>query len=414
MTTRKVSFRGAQGAMLDARLHAASGAPRAYALFAHCFTCTKQSLAATRVAAALAEEGIATLRFDFTGLGDSEGDFANTSFSSNIDDLVAAADFLRNEFAAPKILVGHSLGGAAVLAAAARIPESVAVATIAAPSDVSHLLRRFESSMAELNEKGEAVVQLEGRPFRIRRQFIDDLAGHKLTDAIAKLGKALMVFHSPVDDVVSIEHAGKIFAAAKHPRSFVSLDRANHLLTDKADAVFVGSVLGAWAGRYLDQPAPVAASGAAPRDGVVHVTETGSGPFDQTITIGSHRLRADEPVSLGGSDQGPSPYDLLLAALGACTSMTLRMYANQKKWPLEEVSVALTHEKIYAKDCEECESKDGKVDRIARSIELKGTLDDEQRERLLEIADRCPVHRTLHSEVLIQTELAPASTGASV
>ena len=414
MGTRRVSFPGAQGAMLDARLDAAPTAPRAYALFAHCFTCTKQSLAAARVAAALAEEGIATLRFDFTGLGDSEGDFANTNFSSNIDDLVAAADFLRREFTAPKILVGHSLGGAAVLAAAGRIPEAVAVATIGAPSDVSHLLRRFEASMPDITEKGEAVVQLEGRPFTIRHQFIEDLAGHKLTDAIAVLGKALMVFHSPVDDVVSIDHAAKIFAAAKHPRSFVSLDHADHLLTNKADALFVGNVLGAWASRYLDQPARITAADSPRHDGVVRVTETGYSPFDQTISIGSHRLRADEPVSLGGSDLGPSPYDLLLAALGACTSMTLRMYADQKKWPLEQVSVALTHEKIYAKDCEACETRDGKLDRIDRRIELSGPLDDEQRQRLLEIADKCPVHRTLHSEVLVETELAPAAASAAV
>ncbi|MET1084736.1 MAG: alpha/beta fold hydrolase [Burkholderiales bacterium] len=414
MSTRKISFPGAQGAMLDARLHDAPGTPRAYALFAHCFTCTKQSLAAARVSAALAEEGIATLRFDFTGLGDSEGDFANTNFSSNVDDLVAAADFLRRSFAAPKILVGHSLGGAAVLAAGGRIPEAVAVATIAAPADVSHLLRRFTAGMPDIEAKGEAVVELEGRPFRIRRQFVDDLAGHRLTDAIAKLGKALMVFHSPVDDVVTIDHAAKIFMAAKHPRSFVSLDHADHLLTAKADAVFVASVLGAWASRYLDHPIPVTAADASSPDGVVRVTETGDSPFAQSISVGPHWLRADEPISLGGTDLGPSPYDLLLAALGACTSMTVRMYADQKKWPLERVAVALTHEKVYAKDCAACETKYGKVDHIDRRIDLEGPLDDKQRQRLLEIANKCPVHRTLHSEVLIKTELAPAATGASI
>lgn len=412
MASREIRFPGSQGATLSARLDDAPDTPRAYALFAHCFTCTKQSLAAARVSAALAEEGIATLRFDFTGLGGSEGDFANTNFSSNVDDLVAAADFLREKLAAPKILVGHSLGGAAVLAAAGRIAEAVAVATIGAPSDVSHVLRHFETSKQEIEAKGEAVVQLEGRPFRIRRQFIEDIAGHKLTDAIANLGKALMVFHSPIDDIVSIDHAAKIFMAAKHPRSFVSLDHADHLLSQKADAVFVGNVLGAWVSRYLAQPPQTAAPQAPSPDGVVRVTEAGFGRFTQSITIGGHRLRADEPVSLGGNNAGPSPYDLLLAALGACTSMTLRMYANQKEWPLERVAVELTHAKVYAKDCGECETKDGKIDHIDRRVRIEGPLDDQQRARLMEIADKCPVHRTLHSEVIIETELASSTATA--
>ena len=403
--SEKLSFESTTGEMLAARLDLSAGAPKAYALFAHCFTCSKDIFAAQRIAAGLAEAGIAVLRFDFTGLGHSQGEFANTNFSSNVDDLVRAADFLRATRAAPKLLVGHSLGGAAVLAAAARVPEAVAVATVGAPADPGHVAQLFQDAAPEIEAKGEAEVKLGGRSFRIKKQFLDDISGHKLEAAVGSLGKALMVFHAPRDATVGIDNAGRIFAAAKHPKSFVSLDDADHLLSRKADAVYVARVLAAWAGRYLGETeAARPALAAAP--GTVVVREAGTGRFAQEIAAGHHALSADEPADYGGDDGGPTPYDLVLAGLGACTSMTVRMYAARKGWPLDRVSVTLAHDKIHAADCADCETRDGRIDRIERRLALDGELDQAQRARLLEIADKCPVHKTLKGEVEILTELA--------
>jgi uncharacterized OsmC-like protein/alpha/beta superfamily hydrolase len=401
-------FPGATGHALAARLDLPSGArgarPHAYALFAHCFTCSKDTKAATFISEALADTGIAVLRFDFTGLGGSEGEFANTTFSSNVADLVAAAAWLRREHSAPAILVGHSLGGAAVLAAAAQIPEAVAVATINAPADPAHVAQLFAGQRAQIDVHGEAEVELSGRKFKIRREFLEDVAAQRLSAAIGALHRALIVFHAPRDATVGIDNASTIFLAAKHPKSFVSLDDADHLLTRRSDARYVGAVLAAWASRYLPAHAGEAPTPDGPRDTVL-VRETGAGKFQQEIAIGPHRLIADEPASAGGEDAGPSPYDLLSAALGACTAMTIRLYADAKKLPLERVGVNLRHEKIHASDCSECETKEGRVDRIERVIELEGPLDDAARAKLLEIANKCPVHRTLHSEVVIPTRL---------
>jgi uncharacterized OsmC-like protein/alpha-beta hydrolase superfamily lysophospholipase len=400
-----VSFPSAAGHALAARLDVPSAAaPRAYALFAHCFTCSKESKAASFISEALTEAGIAVLRFDFTGLGGSEGDFANTTFSSNVSDLVAAAAWLEREHTAPAMLVGHSLGGAAVLAAAGQIPRAVAVATINAPADPAHVAGLFGEAGAEIDARGEAEVELSGRRFRIRREFLEDAAAQKLSAAVAELKRALIVFHAPRDSTVGIDHASRIFLAAKHPKSFVSLDDADHLLTRRADARYVGAVLAAWASRYLPAHARETGVPDGPRDTVV-VRETRTGKFRQEITVGPHRLLADEPTSAGGDDSGPSPYDLLCAALGACTAMTIRLYADAKKLPLDRVGVNLRHEKIHASDCSECETREGRVDRIERAIELEGPLDAAQRAKLLEIANKCPVHRTLTSEVVIPTRL---------
>ena len=401
--SQSVGFAGALGATLAARLDAPAEAPLAYALFAHCFTCSKDSKAAAYISAALAERGIAALRFDFTGLGGSEGEFANTNFSSNVGDLVAAADYLRRNHRAPAILIGHSLGGAAVLAAASRIPEAVAVATIGSPFDPGHILHLLQGSLGTVDSEGEAQVEIAGRAFRIKKQFLDDIQGQKLGDAVAQLGKALMVMHSPRDTIVNIDNAARIFTAAKHPKSFVSLDPADHLISRREDAIYAGHLLAAWAERYLQtNPAelPVAPQGK------VLVRETREGKFTNRVFVGRHVIRADEPVAAGGMDTGLSPYDLLCASLGACTAITLRMYADLKGIPLEWVSVELKHEKIHAVDCAECETKEGKIDRIERLITLEGTLDPAQRQKLLEIANKCPVHRTLHSEVVIPTRLS--------
>lgn len=403
----KISFPGSQGAPLAARLDRPQGRPRAYALFAHCFTCTKDVLAASRIAQGMTAHGIAVLRFDFTGLGASDGEFANTNFSSNIEDLVAAADYLRKDHQAPALLIGHSLGGAAVLAAAARIAESRAVCTIAAPADPSHVAKHFQEATAEIEAKGEAVVRLVGRPFRIRKQFLDDIAAQRLEPAIANLRKALLVFHAPTDSLVGIENASRIFLAAKHPKSFVSLDGADHLLTRPADAAYVADVIAVWAQRYLDAERAVAPSVPAAEPGEVVVAEAGVGKFQQIVSVGGrHVLRADEPIAYGGDDTGPSPYDLLLAGLGACTAMTVRMYAERKGLVLGRVAVRLRHRKIHAEDCAECETKEGMVDRIEREIRITGDLDPATRAKVLEIAEKCPVHRTLQSEVRVETRVA--------
>jgi len=408
MHTERLEFPNAKGEQLSALLDFPLGGPSAFALFAHCFTCGKDNLAAKRISERLAMQGIAVLRFDFTGLGTSEGDFAATHFSSNIDDLVAAADHLRRAFQAPAILIGHSLGGAAVLAAAHRIAEARAVVTIAAPSDPAHVTGLFKEHIDAIRAQGEVEVLLAGRPFRVRREFLEDVAEQPLMDRVAHLRKALLVFHSPTDELVGIDSASRIFQSARHPKSFVSLAGADHLLSKKSDATYVANVIAAWAERYQEQAAE--RGNAEIEIGTVLVRETRQGKFQQEIVSGPHRFLADEPVKMGGLDSGPGPYDLLLAGLGACTSMTIRLYAELKKLPLARVAVRLTHNKIYAKDCENCETVEGMVDRIDRTITLEGELDAAQRARLMEIADKCPVHRTLKSEIDIRTVERPPSS----
>jgi len=404
MSYERIEFTNQDGTQLAARLdHPSKGRPDAWALFAHCFTCSKDLRAVGAISRALNRQNVGVLRFDFTGLGESEGDFSKTNFSSNVGDLTAAAQFLEDELQAPQILVGHSLGGAAVLQAAHRIPSADAVATIAAPYDPQHVTHLLDDAMEEIKSQGEARVTLAGRTFTIRKQFLDDLAATKMEETIRTLDRGLLLFHSPVDRTVGVDNAARIFEAAKHPKSFVSLDDADHLLTDVADAEYVGTVLGAWARKYVE----VEEDKDAPAEGQV-VTQT-EDEYRTEIRAGRHALVADEPESVGGDDAGPTPYDYLLAGLGSCTGMTLRMYADRKDWPLDEATVHLSHEKIHAEDCDHCETEDGKVDHIQRDIELDGDLTSEQRERLLEIANKCPVHRTLHSEIDVETALREAA-----
>jgi len=403
MPTERFQFTGEGGHQLAAALELPDGEPAAYALFARCFTCGKDTLAAKRISVALAARGIAVLRFDFTGLGSSEGDFANSTFSSNVADLVRAADHLRETRKAPSLLIGHSLGGAAILAAAGKIPEANAVVTVAAPSDPAHVTGLFREHLDDIRAQGEVEVSLAGRPFRIKREFLDDVAEHELMKDIAGLHKALLIMQSPVDDTVGIDNATKIFVAAKHPKSFVSLDHADHLLSKPADALYAADVIIAWASRYIDAAKPAKAPGVAEEPRKVVVQETRKSKFNQMITVGPHYLVADEPVTAGGEDAGPGPYDYLLAGLGACTSMTMRLYADRKSLPLDRVTVTLKHSKIYAKDCAECETREGMLDQIERDIAIDGALDAEQRKKLMEIADKCPVHRTLTSEIRIVT-----------
>lgn len=400
-----VTFEGSAGVRLAATLELPSGPPRAWALFAHCFTCGKDSVATSRISRALAKAGIAVLRFDFTGLGRSEGDFSATGFTSNVDDLVCAAEYLRKNHGYPTLVVGHSFGGAAVLAAAHRIPGIRAVVTIAAPADTAHIVKLIAPAVDEIQQSGDAQVSIAGRAFRIRRAFLDDVAAQPQHDRIRDLGAGLLVLHSPTDELVSVDNARQIFDSARHPKSFVAIDGADHLLTKRADADYVASVIASWAVRYL--PASDRALDTSLTDeGVVVVAESGSGRLSQRITAGRHELVADEPRPMG-DDTGPTPYDLLLSGLGACTSMTLRLYADRKGWPLTGVTVELRHSRLHANDCEQCETESGMVDRIERTIRLDGDLSDEQRARLMDIADKCPVHRTLSSETRIRTTLAP-------
>ncbi|HZE52224.1 MAG TPA: bifunctional alpha/beta hydrolase/OsmC family protein [Bradyrhizobium sp.] len=406
MPTERFQFLGADGQQLAATLDTPEGQIAAYALFAHCFTCGKDVLAAKRIAVGLAAKGIAVLRFDFTGLGSSEGDFANSTFSSNVSDLVRAADHLRETRRAPAILIGHSLGGAAILAAAEQIPDAKALVTIAAPSDPAHVTGLFADRVDDIRKQGKAEVSLAGRPFPITREFLDDIGEHNLMAHVAKLHRALLVMHAPTDDTVGIDNATRIFVAARHPKSFFSLDGADHLLSERRDAAYVADVIAAWASRYLDPVISEEAAdlGEAPRNVVVRETRTSK--FQQTVSIGPHLLLADEPVAAGGEDSGPGPYDFVLAGLGACTSMTMRLYADRKSLPLERTTVTLSHSKIHAEDCAECETKAGMLDQIERVITMEGALDADQRKKLMEIADKCPVHRTLTSEIRIVTRPA--------
>ncbi|MCO4824881.1 MAG: OsmC family protein, partial [Amylibacter sp.] len=374
------------------------------AIFAHCFTCSKDIPAARRVSQRLAAMGIAVLRFDFTGLGHSKGEFANTNFSSNVADLKLAAGALAAEIEAPTLLIGHSLGGAAVLRAAGEIEGLKAVATIGAPFDPEHVVHNFGSALDEIAENGEAEVSLGGRPFTIKQSFVEDVSANNLRTSIAGMKRALLVLHSPTDQTVGIENAGEIFGAAKHPKSFVTLDDADHLLTRSEDAEYAADVISSWARRYLNVPTLKTAKNAP--DGVVRSDEADRDGFLQDISVGSdHHVLADEPAAYGGSNLGLTPYQFLSAGLAACTSMTVRMYARRKKWPLEDISVDVIHGKIHGEDCAHCETKDGKIDQFQRKITLKGDLDETQRARLLEIADKCPVHRTMESEIEVTTAL---------
>lgn len=402
MPRKKIDFEGHDGGRLAGLLEYPEEAAKAYVLFAHCFSCGKDIAAASRIARALMARGFAVLRFDFTGLGNSDGDFANTNFTSNMDDLLKAAEFLKSEYRAPSLLIGHSLGGTAALAVASQIPECQGVVTIGAPHDPEHITRHFEDSLESIQRDGEARVDLGGRELTIKKQFVDDVSRISQDNVIGKIKKALLVFHSPLDEVVSIHEAEKIYTAALHPKSFVSLDKADHLLTDKADAEYVASMITAWATRYLGEPEVVTARESDVDKGTVLVGEHNR-QFTRTVHTDNHHWFGDEPVSVGGLDLGPDPYEHLLAALGTCTSMTIRMYANRKELPLEDIDVWVTHDRQYLDDCEGCDDKPRKIDVLERTISFKGELSEEETNKLLEIADKCPVHRTLTNEIRINT-----------
>lgn len=410
MKTERFTFPGHSGDLLAARLDLPDGPHLATALLAHCFTCGKDIAASRRIAARLADQGIAVLRFDFTGLGHSGGEFENTSFTTNVADLIAAADTLDERGMAPALIIGHSLGGAAVLRAAGQIPSAKAVVTIGAPYDPEHVIHNFGDALDKIDSDGVSEVNLGGRPIRIGKAFIDDVRAEKLTTDIASLGKALLVLHAPRDTIVGVENAAQIFIAAKHPKSFVTLDDADHLITRPADADYAADIIASWAGKYLALRYPAPPIGAP--EGVTRTSEVDPKGFLQDIMAGpKHHVKADEPESYGGTDRGLTPYQFLAAGLGACTSMTIRMYARRKKWPLDHVAVDVTHNRVHAQDAG---VEVGPLDQFTRVISLTGALDDEQRQRLLEIADKCPVHRSLEAGATIKTELSQVAAMASI
>ncbi len=405
-----ITFPGSQGRTLSGRIELPAGPVRATALFAHCFTCSSSSAAASRVSTALAEAGLAVMRFDFTGLGASEGDFEDTNFSTSVADLVAASEHLTERYGAPGLLVGHSLGGAAVLAAASRLHTVKAVVTIGAPADPRHVRHLLgEEGQEAIVRDGEATVDIGGRPFTVKQHFLDDLEQQTPEECIAGLDAALLVMHSPSDGTVGIDNAARIYQAARHPKSFISLDGADHLLTDRRDAAFVATMIGTWVERYLEEEAEPVLAG---RSDAVVVAETGDGTFLNQVVAGRHRFLMDEPTSVGGFDAGPNPYELLAAALGGCTSMTLRMYAERKGIPLERVEVEVHHETTHCSDCTQtADGRTPQIDRWTRHLHLTGDLTDEQRASLVKIADKCPVHRTLERSSVVETETHPASAG---
>ena len=400
MRSQKLKFTNADGDTLVAQLEMPiDQKPVAFALFAHCFTCNKNLTAAKNISRSLAEEGFGVLRFDFSGLGESEGDFADTNFSSNVDDLISAAGFMEEKYQAPKLLVGHSLGGAAVYFAGAKLESVEAVASIGAPSSPSHVEHLLKSDIDRIEKEGKAEVEIAGRRFMIKKQFLDDLETHTMAETVKELRKPILLLHSPQDNVVGIQNAREIYESAMHPKSFISLDGADHLLSDKRDSKYAGQVIASWAERYIELPERKKLESSQ------KVSVQNSDGYTTDIKAGRHILRADEPEEVGGNDFGPTPYDLLLASLGSCTAMTLRMYAERKDWPVTEIEVHLDHSKEYAEDCENCDQPSSKVDKIKRSLNIEGDLSEKQKERLVEIADKCPVHRTLHGEVEVETSL---------
>jgi len=406
MPRLKVEFPGSQGGYLAGSLEYPEHKAQAYALFAHCFSCGKDSAAASRISRALVARGIAVLRFDFTGLGSSDGDFSNTNFSSNVADLVSAAEFLRTEYRAPGLLIGHSLGGTAVLAAADQIPESTAIVTIGAPGAPEHVIKNFAEQRDVISRTGQAQVDLGGRAFTIRQQFIEDACSTQIEQQLAHLRRALLIMHAPLDATVPISEAEQIYLTARHPKSFVSLDSADHLLSKRGDAEYAAAVISAWSTRYLSPGPQIRNTPASVAAGEVVVGEHNH-QFARNVTADEQTWLADEPVTAGGQELGPDPYEHLLAALGTCTSMTIRMYASHKQLKLDDVRVRLRHDReSHATDCKDCEQKSSQLAVLSREITLIGDLTEAERQRLLQIADRCPVHRTLTGDLDIKTRLA--------
>lgn len=405
MRPTRFTFPNSEGTMLSAQMEwPANEQPHNYAIFAHCFTCNKNFRAVRAISKALAGRGFAVLSFDFTGLGQSEGDFVDANFSGNVKDIVSAARFLEESFRAPALLLGHSLGGAAVIQAAEFIETVKAIATIAAPAKAEHVKHLFEEHLTTIGTEGVAKVDLGGRPFLIKQQFVDDLRNHDPAEALSKLRKAVLILHSPHDRIVDIENAAELYQAGHHPKSFISLDGADHLLTKKSDSGYAGEVIAAWASRYLDTPGERALESEYQTVALTGDKESG---FTTLIKAGKHCMTADEPEDVGGNDFGPTPYQLLASSLAACTAMTLRMYANRKSLDIKEIKVHVTHSKRYSDDAAHGNHMDARIEHFERMVEIEGDIDEGQRKRIIEIANKCPVHKTLEGRILITTTYSP-------
>ncbi len=405
MNLQKIVFKNKEGQELVGRLEVpVDRHPHNFVLFAHCFTCNKNLLAIKNIGKALTSNGFGVLRFDFTGLGESEGDFADTNFSGNVEDLVSATDYLNKNYKAPTLLIGHSLGGAAVIFAASKINSVKAVVTIGAPSNPIHVKHLLKSSVEQIKSEGKAIVNLSGRDFTVKKQFLDDLETKSLPGTLKQLRKPILILHSPQDETVDIKNAEELYKAAHHPKSFVSLDGADHLLSNKEDSGYVGKVISGWAHRYLDIPTNTELK----TKHQVIASLASDNAFTTQMKVGNHYMLADEPSDFGGNDFGPSPYELISAGLSACTAMTIQMYGRRKEWDIKNVEVHISYSKTHAEDCEECEAESAKIDTFMREIKFDGNLDEKQTARLLEIADKCPVHRTLHSETQVITRLIDA------
>lgn len=401
MSSEKVTFKNKEGFELHGKLELPTDqAPHNFVIFAHCFTCNKNFFAVKNICDALTDKGFGVLRFDFTGLGESEGEFSDSNFSGNVEDLLSAEEFLKTNYQAPSLLIGHSLGGAAVYFAAQSLPKVKAIATLGAPSSITHVRHLIKDNLEEINKKGKALVNIGGRSFSIKKQFIEDLEKKELKEILPNLEKSILILHSPQDTIVSIKNSEELYMAAKHPKSFVSLDGADHLLSDKKDSQYAGNIIGSWASRYLE--IPVLKDLASDHQVAANLGKSG---FTTRIKAGNHHLVADEPIRAGGNDFGPDPYQLIAAGLAACTSMTIQMYARRKEWDLDTVETHINHSKSYSEDCEHCESESAKIDTFQREIVLTGALDEKQKKRILQIADKCPVHKTLHAEVQVITTL---------
>lgn len=378
----------------------ANQAPHSYAIFAHCFTCNKNLHAVRVISKALAGRGFAVLSFDFTGLGRSEGNFQDSNFSANVNDIISAAGFLKDRFNAPALLVGHSLGGAAVIQAAKDMDTIRAVATIGAPAEAEHVKKVFEEHLPGIESRGIAKVSLGGRPFLIKQQFVDDLRNHVITDVLNKLKKAILILHSPQDVIVGIDNAAALYQGAHHPKSFISLDGADHLLTDKADSNYAGEVIAAWASRYVGLPQKISLESEYETVALTGNREAG---YTTLLKAGKHFITADEPEDVGGNNFGPTPYQLLASSLAACTTMTLRMYANRKGLDINEIKVHVNHSKRHVDDIEQNNEPAARIDHFERLVEIEGDIDENQRKRMIEIAKKCPVHKTLEGRIAITT-----------
>lgn len=404
MKSTKLKIENKKGLLLQAQLELpANQKPNRYAIFAHCFTCTSSLSAVKNISRALTRYGFGVVRFDFTGLGRSEGEFADSHFSANVEDLIAVSDFMAANYQAPALLVGHSLGGAAVISAASRLDTVEAVATIGAPSTVGHVTHLFSHGIDAIKDKGKVEVNIGGRPFKIDNEFVEDFGKTDLPSVVKNLRKPLLIMHSPTDNVVGIKNAEELYLKAMHPKSFVTLDNADHLLTNSRDSIYAGNVIGTWVQRYFEsQENEMLDTNGEQLVGHLNLVEDN---FTTTIQSKNHSILADEPASVGGDDFGPSPYEYLNAALVACTAMTLKMYAERKKWELQEVYVYVTHAKKHSKDLGLEQEKPSYLDHVTKKIKLIGNLDDAQKARLKEISSKCPVHKTLASGVVFDTTI---------